>query len=118
MRYSAGDLAILNVESYEDGRKHHLAPGKTKMTVAHVENGETHDRSTRKRRKTVSPDVASKEDETRRGRGRPRLEPKHETAQDVSRPVSCLCDLSHGRCDHSILSSATMSCMLSSCLSH
>ena len=97
MRYPTGDLAILSAESYDDGRKHRRSTGKTriKSTVAGVVTQDSGDGPSRKRRKTSSPDAAGEEEEgeKKRTRGRPRLEPKDETAQDVSRPVcssSCL----------------------------
>jgi hypothetical protein len=84
MRYPSGDLAILSAESYDDGRKRHLSSGKTQIAVTEVVVQNSQEGSTRKRRKTASPDAAGEEEETKRSRGRPRLEPKDETAQDVS----------------------------------
>lgn len=84
MRYPTGDLAILSAESYDDGRRH-LASRKTEKTVAEVVVApDTLNGPARKRRKASSPDVAGEEEEKKRSRGRPRLEPKDETAQDVS----------------------------------
>jgi len=87
MRYPTGDLAILSAESYDDGRKHRRSTGKTRVTVADVVTQGSEDGSSRKRRKTSSPDAVGEEEEKKRSRGRPRLEPKDETAQDVSCPV-------------------------------
>ncbi|KAH8902093.1 hypothetical protein BR93DRAFT_367852 [Coniochaeta sp. PMI_546] len=85
MRYPTGDLAILSAESYDDGRRH-LASRKTEKTVAEVVvTPDTLNGPARKRRKASSPDVAGEEEEKKRSRGRPRLEPKDETAQDRRR---------------------------------
>ncbi|KAB5543106.1 hypothetical protein GE09DRAFT_238302 [Coniochaeta sp. 2T2.1] len=100
MRYPAGDLAILSAESYDDGLKHHAsasasssaaAAGKTRKTtavvdVAAVSQESPHEGPARKRRKTASPDAGGEDaEEKKRSRGRPRLEPKDETAQDRRR---------------------------------
>lgn len=108
MRYRAGDLAVLNAESYEDGRRHDLSSDKTEITAAHVEHPESQGRSTRKRRKTVSPDAAGREEESRRSRGRPRLQPKDETAQDVSHSVFYVHRLCHVSLSYCIIHSHVM----------
>lgn len=50
---------------------------------------ESLDGPARKRRKASPPEAAGEEEEKKRSRGRPRLEPKDETAQDVSHPYIC-----------------------------
>lgn len=114
MLYPTGDLAILSAESYDDGRKH-MSSGMTKMTLAGLVTvtQESQNRSQPKRRRTSSPDFAGEEEEKKRSRGRPRLEPKDETAQDVSRP---LCARSYG--DHCRLPLCHIKpCRMFACLS-
>jgi hypothetical protein len=95
MRYSTGgDLAILSAESYHDGPLNSMASVmRTKKMGAGspVSATESPDGPARKRRKTASTTddaaaaaAAGEEEEKKRSRGRPRLEPKDETAQDVS----------------------------------
>ncbi|KAB5518863.1 hypothetical protein GE09DRAFT_1230312 [Coniochaeta sp. 2T2.1] len=100
MRYPAGDLAILSAESYNDGLKHHASASVLSSSAAAVRARKTtavvdvaavaqesqHDGPARKRRKTASPDAGGEDaEEKKRSRGRPRLEPKDETAQDRRR---------------------------------
>jgi hypothetical protein len=84
-----GDLAILGAETYDIGVKHPSASRTSKrgkntaatLTVSEIPE----DAPPKKRRKASSSDDVGEEDESvKRGRGRPRLEPKDETAQDVS----------------------------------
>ncbi|OIW25422.1 hypothetical protein CONLIGDRAFT_582840 [Coniochaeta ligniaria NRRL 30616] len=85
MRYPPGDLAILSADSYDHGLRH-LSSGKAKKTVAGVVvTQEPPVNPARKRRKASSPDPAGEEEEKKRSRGRPRLEPNDETAQDRRR---------------------------------
>lgn len=86
MRYPTGDLAILSAESYSDGRVRQLRSAivKTKKSRTALAIEDAEGAPARKRRKTASPDAAGEEEEKKRSRGRPRLEPKDETAQDVS----------------------------------
>lgn len=81
---------------------------------------ESLDGPARKRRKASPPEAAGEEEEKKRSRGRPRLEPKDETAQDVSRPYICyfvqqftqappiMCNLNH--VDVSCMDISNMSC--------
>lgn len=87
--HSSGDLAILGADRYDVGIKYPSAPRtskrgkKTAATATVTEMRE--DAPPKKRRKaSSSDDVGDEDDKMKRGRGRPRLEPKDETAQDVS----------------------------------
>jgi hypothetical protein len=87
MRYSSGDLAILGAESYDVGMKHPQAQRASKRskkpaaaTVTEVSEADP----PRKRNRLSPADGVGDEEEKKRSRGRPRLEPKDETAQDVS----------------------------------
>jgi hypothetical protein len=82
MRYPPGDLAILSAEKYDDGIQ--LSSRNARKPAAGAMTGEAQEGPVRKRRKASSPHGAPEEEEKKRSRGRPRLEPKDETAQDVS----------------------------------
>jgi len=86
MRYRGGELAILSAESYDDGRIKRTPAGgrKSKQQVTDFVVAEPEEGPVRKRRKASSEDGPGEEEDGRRTRGRPRLEPTDETAQDVS----------------------------------
>lgn len=85
MRVMQSDLAILNATQYEDGvpsQRGHAASAPMKTPHAPLSEPPS-----RKRPRTVStaqPAQAEHEEEKRRARGRPRLDPKDQTPQDVS----------------------------------
>lgn len=87
MLYTSGDLAILGAESYNPGNTHpsstRVSKRPKKSTTATVTDT-SHDDAPRKRRKASQSDDAGEDGEKKRSRGRPRLEPNDETAQDVS----------------------------------
>lgn len=98
MRAMQSDLAILNAAQYEDGVPSHRGhAASAPMKTPHAPLDEP---PSRKRPRTVStaqPAQAEHEEEKRRARGRPRLDPKDQTPQDVShvassqpRPLVCL----------------------------
>lgn len=88
----SGDLAILSAERYDDGLKYrssHVATSavvtrRSKKTAGAVVTPAPDDGPARKRHKASPPDGTGEDDEKKRSRGRPRLEPKDETAQDVN----------------------------------
>lgn len=87
MRYASGDLAILGAESYDVAIKHpsaQRASKRSKKTAAATVTEVSGDDPPRKRNRLSPADGVDDEEEKKRSRGRPRLEPKDETAQDVS----------------------------------
>lgn len=86
MRVMQSDLAILNAAQYEDGVPSHRGhAASAPMKTPHAPLDEP---PSRKRPRTVStaqPAQAEHEEEKRRARGRPRLDPKDQTPQDRRR---------------------------------
>lgn len=82
MRFPQGDLAILSAEVYETGLSRSSTGRKAGTRKAKAprdaENG------SRKRARNQSTETSEPEDDKKRVRGRPRLDPKDETAADVS----------------------------------
>lgn len=85
MRYSKGDLPILNAEVYDDGpafgSTKRLAATRKKQASSSSRDPED---GPRKRARAQAADTSEHEDEAKRARGRPRLDTKDETAADVS----------------------------------
>lgn len=80
MRVMQSDLAILNAAQYEDGDTF-----KRALKESPPSRGGP---GTKKRPRTVfgdEPALGDAEEEKKRSRGRPRLDPTDQTAQDVSR---------------------------------
>lgn len=91
MRYPGGDLAILGVETYPDPLVQHPARSRSarqsKLTTTSPRSEEG---GPRKRPRLQGADGGAREkDETKRARGRPRLDVSDETAADVSRDNKC-----------------------------
>lgn len=85
MRFSEGELPILSAELYGDDpvfaapkRLTAVRKKQTRSSSRGIEEGP------RKRKKTQVVETPENDDETKRARGRPRLDTKDETAADVS----------------------------------
>ncbi|KAK6956689.1 hypothetical protein Daesc_001968 [Daldinia eschscholtzii] len=86
MRYSHADLAVLNADQYDDGRHTTRLASKTNLkpnvTVVPVDNAS----NPRKRgRKSPERELEVPAEETKRSRGRPRLETKDQTPSERRR---------------------------------
>ena len=87
MRYPGGDLAILGVETYPDPLVQAPARSRsTRQSHPNIAIQRSEEGGPRKRQRLQGADVGTHEkDETKRARGRPRLDVSDETAADVSR---------------------------------
>lgn len=86
MRYPGGDLAILGVETYPDPLVQTPARSRSaRQPNSAVASNRSEEGGPRKRPRLQGTDGGSREkDETKRARGRPRLDVSDETAADVS----------------------------------
>jgi hypothetical protein len=89
MATMVGDLAILSAEKYDvGGRFASAARNAARKAVRHSSTASNDGAAARKRARPTTAEAPAADGEDRKGkRGRPRLETKDETAQDVS--VAC-----------------------------
>lgn len=91
MRYPGGDLAILGVETYPDPLAQPRARSRlTRQSRSTVASQRPEEGGPRKRPRLQEEEVGTREkDETKRARGRPRLDVSDQTAADVSADYNC-----------------------------
>ena len=91
MRYPGGDLAILGVETYPNPLVQTPARSRsTRQSNSTSVSNPSEEGGPRKRQRVQGADGGAREkDETKRARGRPRLDVSDETAADVSTHCNC-----------------------------